>query len=215
MTNSGTIRKGPDAFRTISEVAEAIQLPQHVLRFWETRFTQIKPLKRAGGRRFYRPEDVELLIAIRHLLYGEGYTIRGVQRLLKEQGPRAVAALARGEPIAAPTVGTERYPDAGQDQDAEPGFATASPEAMAAADDDRQAFAPGDRRQETAFGEEHVDRPLQSPRESSVPSRNPAPSQRAERVSHPAERHLASDLRAVLRELRECQSILLSARGSD
>ncbi len=89
--------KGPDAFRTISEVAGELSLPQHVLRFWETRFTQIKPLKRGGGRRYYRPDDVELLRGIRHLLYGEGYTIRGVQRILKEQGPRFVIAAGRGE----------------------------------------------------------------------------------------------------------------------
>ena len=82
--------KSADAFRTISEVAEDLDLPQHVLRFWETRFPQIKPLKRAGGRRFYRPADIRLLLAIRQLLYGEGYTIKGVQRLLKEQGARGV-----------------------------------------------------------------------------------------------------------------------------
>lgn len=82
--------KSPDAFRTISEVAADLDLPQHVLRFWETRFVQIKPLKRGGGRRYYRPDDVELLKGIRHLLYGEGYTIRGVQRILKEQGVRFV-----------------------------------------------------------------------------------------------------------------------------
>jgi DNA-binding transcriptional MerR regulator len=78
--------KAPDAFRTISEVAEDLDLPQHVLRFWETRFAQIKPMKRGGGRRYYRPEDVDLLRGIRLLLYGEGFTIRGVQRLLKEKG---------------------------------------------------------------------------------------------------------------------------------
>ena len=88
--------KAPDAFRTISEVAEDLDLPQHVLRFWETRFTQIKPLKRGGGRRYYRPQDVELLRGIRHLLYGEGYTIRGVQRLLREQGLRFVIAASHG-----------------------------------------------------------------------------------------------------------------------
>ena len=88
--------KAPDAFRTISEVADELDLPQHVLRFWETRFTQIKPLKRGGGRRYYRPQDVELLRGIRHLLYGEGYTIRGVQRLLKEQGLRFVIAASHG-----------------------------------------------------------------------------------------------------------------------
>jgi DNA-binding transcriptional MerR regulator len=91
------VSKGPDAFRTISEVAGELNLPQHVLRFWETRFTQIKPLKRGGGRRYYRPDDVDLLRGIRHLLYGEGYTIRGVQRILKEQGARFVIAAGRGE----------------------------------------------------------------------------------------------------------------------
>ena len=78
--------KAPEAFRTISEVADEIDVPQHVLRFWESRFTQIRPMKRGGGRRFYRPEDVDLLRGVRHLLYGEGYTIRGVQRILREQG---------------------------------------------------------------------------------------------------------------------------------
>src|ERR1700731_4047615 len=80
--------KSPDAFRTISEAAEDLDLPQHVLRFWETRFPQIKPLKRGGGRRYYRPDDVDLLRVIKQLLYGEGYTIKGVQRLFKEQGAR-------------------------------------------------------------------------------------------------------------------------------
>jgi DNA-binding transcriptional MerR regulator len=84
------VDKSPDAFRTISEVAADLELPQHVLRFWETKFSQIKPLKRGGGRRYYRPDDVELLKGIRHLLYGEGYTIRGVQRILKENGVRFV-----------------------------------------------------------------------------------------------------------------------------
>jgi DNA-binding transcriptional MerR regulator len=84
------LNKAPDAFRTISEVAAELDLPQHVLRFWESRFPQIKPMKRGGGRRYYRPDDVELLRGIRHLLYGQGYTIRGVQRILREQGPRFV-----------------------------------------------------------------------------------------------------------------------------
>ncbi len=82
--------KTPDAFRTISEVADELDLPQHVLRFWESRFRDIKPMKRGGGRRYYRPDDIELLRGIRHLLYGEGYTIRGVQRILREQGPKFV-----------------------------------------------------------------------------------------------------------------------------
>jgi DNA-binding transcriptional MerR regulator len=85
--------KAPDAFRTISEVADELNLPQHVLRFWESRFREIKPMKRGGGRRYYRPDDVELLRGIRHLLYGEGYTIRGVQRILREQGAKFVQAV--------------------------------------------------------------------------------------------------------------------------
>ena len=95
--------KSPDAFRTISEVAEDLDLPQHVLRFWETRFSQIRPLKRGGGRRYYRPDDIDLLRGIRHLLYGEGYTIKGVQRILKEQGARFVMQVWRedGLPLAA------------------------------------------------------------------------------------------------------------------
>ena len=80
------MNKAPDAFRTISEVADELDLPQHVLRFWESRFPHIKPMKRGGGRRFYRPEDVDLLRGIRHLLYGDGYTIRGVQRILRDEG---------------------------------------------------------------------------------------------------------------------------------
>jgi len=88
--------KAPDAFRTISEVADDLDIPQHVLRFWETRFAQIKPMKRSGGRRYYRPDDVDLLKGIRRLLYGEGYTIRGVQRILKEHGIKSVQALADG-----------------------------------------------------------------------------------------------------------------------
>jgi DNA-binding transcriptional MerR regulator len=86
--------KAPDAFRTISEVAADLDIPQHVLRFWETRFAQIKPMKRSGGRRYYRPDDVDLLKGIRRLLYGEGYTIRGVQRILKEHGIKSVQGLA-------------------------------------------------------------------------------------------------------------------------
>jgi DNA-binding transcriptional MerR regulator len=99
------VEKSPDAFRTISEAAEELDLPQHVLRFWETRFSNIKPLKRGGGRRYYRPEDVLLLKGIRHLLYDQGFTIKGVQRILKDQGIRYVIGVGEGrlmEPIAQP-----------------------------------------------------------------------------------------------------------------
>jgi DNA-binding transcriptional MerR regulator len=94
------LEKAPDAFRTISEVADDLDIPAHVLRFWETRFVQIKPMKRSGGRRYYRPDDVELLRGIRRLLYGEGYTIRGVQRILREHGVKAVQNLE--EAVLAP-----------------------------------------------------------------------------------------------------------------
>src|SRR5437868_15131123 len=87
------VDKAPDAFRTISEVASDLEVPQHVLRFWESRFREIKPMKRGGGRRYYRPEDIQLLRGIRHLLYGEGYTIRGVQRILKEHGGKLVQSV--------------------------------------------------------------------------------------------------------------------------
>jgi DNA-binding transcriptional MerR regulator len=82
--------KAADAFRTISEVADDLEVPKHVLRFWENRFPQIKPMKRGGGRRYYRPADLELLRGIRHLLHNEGYTIKGVQKILREQGLDAV-----------------------------------------------------------------------------------------------------------------------------
>jgi len=81
-------KKAPNAFRTISEVADELHIPQHVLRFWETKFPQVKPLKRGGGRRYYRPDDIALLRRISGLLYVQGYTIKGVQRLLREGGGR-------------------------------------------------------------------------------------------------------------------------------
>ena len=112
--------KSPNAFRTISEAAEEVGAPQHVLRFWETKFTFVAPLKRAGGRRFYRPQDVVLLKAVRRLLHDEGLTIKGVQRLFKEQGvkklatwgdpdglvsfePDGAAAPAAAEPVVTPS----------------------------------------------------------------------------------------------------------------
>lgn len=89
--------KSPSAFRTISEVSDLLEVPQHVLRFWETKFTQVRPLKRGGGRRYYRPEDIDLLQQIRDLLYSEGYTIKGVQRLLREGRVKAGGGTAAGD----------------------------------------------------------------------------------------------------------------------
>jgi DNA-binding transcriptional MerR regulator len=99
--------KAPDAFRTISEVAEEINVPQHVLRFWESRFAQIKPMKRGGGRRYYRPDDVDLLRGVRHLLYGEGYTIRGVQRILRDEGIAFVQGVWRADSAPPPPPDVE------------------------------------------------------------------------------------------------------------
>ena len=94
--------KSAEAFRTISEVASELDVPQHVLRFWESRFVQVRPVKRAGGRRYYRPEDVDLLKGIRALLYSDGFTIKGVQKVLKERGLRHVAEVGRGGVPARP-----------------------------------------------------------------------------------------------------------------
>ena len=93
----GVAEKSPEAFRTISEVAAELDVPQHVLRFWETKFATVKPLKRGGGRRYYRPDDLYLLRGIRFLLYRDGLTIKGVQKILRERGPRYVMELGRGE----------------------------------------------------------------------------------------------------------------------
>ena len=94
------VQKAAGAFRTISEVANELRVEQHVLRFWETKFSQIKPMKRGGGRRYYSPEDVETLKNIHHLLYNEGYTIKGVQKLLKGQGKNQIAAQVEAEEVA-------------------------------------------------------------------------------------------------------------------
>ena len=92
--------KGPEAFRTISEAADELHVPQHVLRFWETKFSFIRPMKRAGGRRFYRPQDIAVLRGVRRLLHDEGYTIKGVQKLYREQGVKRL--VAAGEGMAVP-----------------------------------------------------------------------------------------------------------------
>ena len=134
--------KTQDAFRTIGEVAEELDLPQHVLRFWETKFNQIRPVKRVGGRRYYRPEDVQLVAAIRILLYSEGYTIRGVQRILKEQGARALIAASQANGRG---NGSKSPPPLPDDADTAP---TAEPEgqtafARAGGADGGAALSPG------------------------------------------------------------------------
>lgn len=98
--------KGPDAFRTISEAADELDVPQHVLRFWETRFSFIRPMKRAGGRRFYRPQDIAVLRGVKTLLHDDGYTIKGVQKLHKDLGLKGLLSAGTGErPKPAPVAG--------------------------------------------------------------------------------------------------------------
>lgn len=130
--------KAPGAFRTISEVADELDLPQHVLRFWESRFNEIKPMKRGGGRRFYRPDDIDLLRGIRHLLYGEGYTIRGVQRILKEQGVDYVQSIWQ--------EGAQPVDDGHDDELAD--------ETLSAADEEAEDDAGEDESDDTAESEE-------------------------------------------------------------
>jgi DNA-binding transcriptional MerR regulator len=96
------VAKGPEAFRTISEAADELNVPQHVLRFWETKFSFIRPMKRAGGRRFYRPSDISVLRGVRRLLHDEGYTIKGVQRLHREEGLRRLVSAGGGSEDATP-----------------------------------------------------------------------------------------------------------------
>ena len=183
--------KSPEAFRTISEVAEDLDLPQHVLRFWETRFSQIKPLKRGGGRRYYRPDDVHLLRGIQHLLYGRGYTIKGVQRILKEEGLRSVQAIAREEQTGEP----------------EPAFTPPeSPDIRGAAGDaDEPVFLPqaddrsGDPASEAA-------RPQ--------PARQDPPATVAAPPSGLAAVDLAR-LRQVLDDLQECERVLGRLKPSE
>ena len=184
--------KGPQAFRTISEVAEELDLPQHVLRFWETRFAQIRPMKRGGGRRYYRPADIDLLRGIRYLLYGEGYTIRGVQRILKEQGPRFVIGAGRGDMSDAFTPNPE---DQGEDEEVE---------MLELPDGDADDEAP------EAEGDDHVE-PTFDPREfRSVSAPAPVNGGRA------ATGNLAPDeirrLQSTLSDLLELKRLLDQAR---
>jgi len=128
--------KAPEAFRTISEVADELDVPKHVLRFWEAKFSQLKPMKRGGGRRYYRPEDVALLKGIRLLLYSDGYTIRGVQKILREQGPRYVMEYEGQADQAAPEGAMAAEPLDGE-ADTEPGFTMSS---LGGAEDDLGAI---------------------------------------------------------------------------
>jgi len=200
MIERSTSQKSADAYRTISEVAEDLKLPQHVLRFWETRFPQVKPLKRAGGRRFYRREDVELLRAVKALLYGDGYTIKGVQRMLREQGPRALTALASGDgPPQRPAKGQHgdgvTRDDVGHDPPPErrntlrveerlPQWLLSSPDAGTATS-----------AQEAGMAQHDIGRPVE------------------ETTSVTSTASLVGRLQAVMFELAECERLLAAARA--
>ncbi len=142
------MEKAPDAFRTISEAAEELDVPQHVLRFWETRFSQVRPMKRAGGRRYYRPQDVDLLRGIRRLLYDEGYTIKGVQKILREHGIAHVIAIGRGEVAMAPAAGLPVAPVQAAGKQA--GAAATTPVRQGRADGEKAAAAKGATREAAA-----------------------------------------------------------------
>jgi DNA-binding transcriptional MerR regulator len=218
--------KSPDAFRTISEAAAELDLPQHVLRFWETRFSQIKPLKRGGGRRYYRPDDVALLRGIRHLLYAEGYTIKGVQRIIKEEGLRFVTdagrALAAGQAPPAPAAPAARKSGTSATRAPLPAAAVAS-EAVHADD----AHGPG--APEPLAGDDDAPdapsaAPAPSPASGLIPQRGqPLPQGQVSMVRHGLRRQMAGDvagpfaplteddrrrLQAVLFELNECKRTL-------
>ncbi len=202
----GPLDKAPDAFRTISEVADDLDVPQHVLRFWETRFAQIKPMKRSGGRRYYRPEDVNLLRGIRHLLYGQGYTIRGVQRILREQGIKTVQNWQSG--AISPMV-----PSVADDEpDHEEMLRLAVNEEMT---DDFEA-GDGDDIGDSSSHEE-LPSALASYIDAARHHRTPAPASLAESLSETARldaRNVAK-LRTALDELLECRRMLDAAmKGS-
>ncbi len=160
------LEKDPEAFRIISEVAEDLNVPQHVLRFWESRFPQIKPMKRGGGRRYYRPDDVDLLRGIRHLLYGEGYTIRGVQRILREQGVAFVQDVwQEGAPQPTPEAADA---EEGREKSERGGLLGRLPGLFRSGSDDDEA-PPASRREPTLAAEPSVppatDEMVSTPRE--------------------------------------------------
>ena len=218
--------KAPEAFRSISEVADELDLPQHVLRFWESRFHDIKPMKRGGGRRYYRPDDVHLLRGIRHLLYGEGYTIRGVQRILREQGAKFVAVVWH-EGAPQPPHGAADDMDLAE----EAASATEMLEEESGLRGRLGGFIGRDFSERSDAGETRREPPLQSapvprvePIDRTIHAADEAPPEPS-RVMQPARpaappapagRLARDDLRrlhAVLHELAECRKLIEGAAG--
>jgi len=197
--------KNEQAFRTIGEVAESLDLPPHVLRFWETRFKELEPVKRAGGRRYYRPRDVELVMALRLLLYGQGYTIKGVQRILKEQGARAVIDNLRAGRFQSGFAGAPGE-DARQDnarQDNAPGESAAASRRV-----EPPNLAP--RAPEPAFAlEAGVFAPVVADPESPPPTQLPTLVAQPLRDAARLDEEDISRLRLALADLAECRRLLL------
>jgi len=196
------LEKDPEAFRIISEVAEDLNVPQHVLRFWESRFPQIKPMKRGGGRRYYRPDDVDLLRGIRHLLYGEGYTIRGVQRILREQGVGFVQDVWQ-EGAPQPTPEAADAEDEGQ-QPERGGLLGRLPGLFRSASDEDDEASPAPRREPmlNAASDPAEEPPLRQEPEEILP----AADDRAQ--PHPSaglSRDQLHQLEAALHQLTECR----------
>jgi DNA-binding transcriptional MerR regulator len=220
------LNKAPDAFRTISEVADDLDLPQHVLRFWESRFPQIRPMKRGGGRRYYRPEDIDLLRGIRHLLYGEGYTIRGVQRILREQGLRTVQSVGQGRTVPLPEPSNE---DAETGAEAGPGMLKFVPPLFsgtvaqsddaaeeAETPDEDDADVPRSARTGVGRGAAESGLPANVPEARMAPE-TLAPQTLAPDAMAPIVGGLAPEdmdrLKAALRRLEECRALLDQAGG--
>lgn len=210
--------KSPEAFRTISEAAEALDLPQHVLRFWETRFSQIKPMKRSGGRRYYRPNDIALLRGIRHLLYDEGYTIKGVQRILREQGVAFVSTQGEdgGQGATADAAPEPRSaaPEPQSRPDPQPRQATVQPTVPESAEPmpgQARAIQPAPMPAAPVQAPPVQPSPVQAtPVQTAPASRQPvaAEPERRGRLSHADVNALAT----ALRDLIECKIILDDAR---
>jgi DNA-binding transcriptional MerR regulator len=219
------VDKAPDAFRTISEVADELDLPQHVLRFWETRFAQIRPMKRGGGRRYYRPDDVDLLRGIRHLLYGEGYTIRGVQRILKDHGIKFVQTVWQaGAPQPAKSPGDLEEVPAERDAPERGRSLFGLLPSLLGKEDERAAAR--DMAALSAGGEE----PPGKEREAATPAENggergraavlaakpPAAEDRPSAASAAGlSRENLSKLQATLTELTECRRLIDAALGEN
>ena len=231
--------KAPDAFRTISEVADELDLPQHVLRFWESRFREIKPMKRGGGRRYYRPDDIDLLRGIKHLLYGEGYTIRGVQRILREQSIGFVQSVWQEGAPQPPHVASDDDNDDihaiqdsldSHDSDANAANVLDEPRglrdrftALIGRDLGERSETPGDRREPPLHGApvpridpaDRVNVDLGAPR-ATRPAATPPPMQPVASVAPSAaggamSREQANKLHAALHELMECRKLIDAA----